>query len=317
MAKDYYKVLGVPKSASNEEIQKAYRNLARKYHPDMNPDDPEGAKKKFQELQEAFDTLKDPEKRKQYDQFGADYQQFGGGNPFGGGSPFGGGNPFGGGSFTAGPDGINLGNFEEILGSFFGGGQSRTRRRTEPVQGESVTLGINIPLRSAVLGDVVPLQYTLEGKSQKVDVKIPIGIEDGQKIRLKGLGKPGLRGGANGDLFLQITTLPHPNFTRQGKNLYVRVPVSLKEAVLGATIDVLSPAGTVSVKVPAGSSTGTKLRLKSQGIKTSVHDNQPGDLFVEFIVDLPKEWSEHDISCIKELETDDAPTKKARKKITF
>ncbi|MBQ2684533.1 MAG: J domain-containing protein, partial [Thermoguttaceae bacterium] len=150
-----------------------------------------------------------------------------------------------------------------------------------------------------------------------VDVKIPVGIEDGQKIRLKGLGKPGLRGGANGDLFLQITTLPHPNFTRQGKNLYVRVPVSLKEAVLGAKIDVPSPAGTVSVKVPAGSSTGTKLRLKGQGIKKSARDDQPGDLFVEFVVDLPKKWSERDINRIKELEIDEAPTKKARDKIAF
>lgn len=340
MAEDYYKVLGVPKTASAEEIQKAYRALARKYHPDMNPDDQEGAKKKFQSLQEAFDVLKDPEKRKQYDQFGPDFAQYTAGpRPGGayGGNPFGGGFHPGGGGFqwsssggASGDGGINL---DDILGMFgagrggFGGmggmgGESagsfgsRRRRKAGPTAGESITSSVEIPLATAVRGGAVSLNYQkANGKSETVEVKIPAGIEDGKKIRLKGMGAPGTGGGPAGDLLLEVKSAPHPYFTRQGKNLYVKIPITLKEAALGGKADVPTPGGVVSVSVPAGSTTGTKLRLKERGVKPAGKDAKPGDLFVEFVVALPKKWSAADLELLKKLDAEPAPSE--RGKIVF
>ncbi len=331
MADDFYKVLGVNRSASQEEIQKAYRTLARKYHPDMNPDDPEGSKKKFQQLQEAFDVLKDPEKRKQYDQFGPDFQRFSGaGGP--------GGNPFGGqdGTFTwtsrgGGSGGINL---DDIMGMFgarggFGGGAegadggpfggfnfgtgTRRRRKTGPVQGGNVTSQVEIPFSTSVLGGTISLGYQkAKGKKESIDVKIPAGIEDGKKIRLRGMGEDGSNGGPAGDLILEVHVQPHPYYSRQGKNLYVKVPITLQEAALGGKIDLPAPNGVVSVSIPTGSTTGTKLRLKGQGIK---FEKGPGDLYVEFEVQLPKKWSAADQDLLKKLAPQPAPA--SREKITF
>ena len=339
MAEDYYKVLGVAKTASQEEIQKAYRTLARKYHPDMNPDDQEGAKKKFQRLQEAFDTLKDPEKRKQYDQFGSDYERYAGaqggyGGARGGANPFGGGfHPQGGGFDWSGAGGGSGFNFEDIMGMFgagrgrssqdaesagpFGGfGGSRQRRRSGPTPGENITSPIEIPLRTAVLGGTVSFSMQMpNGKKENVDVKIPAGIGDGKKIRLKGLGGQSPDGGPAGDLLLEVKAAAHPYFTRDGKNLYVKVPITLKEAALGGKVDVPTPGGVVSVSIPAGSTTGTKLRLKERGVKSAGKESAPGDLFVEFSVALPKKWSASDIELLKRLENEQAPQE--RGKIVF
>lgn len=340
MAEDFYKVLGVPKTASAEEIQKAYRTLARKYHPDMNPDDQEGAKKKFQHLQEAFDVLKDPEKRKQYDQFGPDFAQYGSAGPRGGqygGNPFGGGfHPGAGGGFSwtgggAQDGGINL---DDILGMFGRGGGgfgsmggmgaddaagpfgSRRRRKAGPTPGESITSQVEIPFQTAVRGGTVSLQYAKpNGKRETVEVKIPAGIDDGKKIRLKGMGEPGTGGGPAGDLLLEVKAAAHPYFTRQGKNLYVKMPITLKEAALGGKIDVPTPDGVVSVSVPPGSTTGTKLRLKERGVKSAGKDAKAGDLFVEFVVTCPKKWSAHDMELLKQLDEEAAPPE--RSKIVF
>ena len=338
MAEDYYQVLGVAKSASQEEIQKAYRTLARKYHPDMNPDDQEGAKKKFQRLQEAFDVLKDPDKRKQYDQFGADFERYGGaqggyGGRGPGGNPFGGFHPRGGGFEWSGSEGGGQGfNIEDILGMFGGGrgrgfsgaetedagpfggfGGSRRRRKAGPTPGENITSPIEIPLRTAVLGGTVSFALQKSnGKKENVEVKIPAGIGDGKKIRLKGLGAPGANGGPAGDLLLEVKTAAHPYFTREGKNLYVTVPITLKEAALGGKIDLPTPGGVVSVSIPAGSTTGTKLRLKERGVKPAGKDNTPGDLFVEFSVVLPKKWSATDTELLKQLEDQPAPADRGR-----
>ena len=328
MAEDYYKVLGVGRSASQEEIQKAYRTLARKYHPDMNPDDQEGAKKKFQHLQEAFDVLKDPDKRRQYDQFGADFARYGGAGPQGG--P--GGNPVGAGGFHwtgsgGGPEsgGINLDDImgmfgggrsrgfsgeEESAGPFggFGFGGSRRRRKAGPAAGESVTRSVEIPFSTAVTGGSISLAYQKSnGKKETIDVKIPAGIEDGKKIRLRGMGGEGSNGGPAGDLILEVHVTPHPFFTRQGKNLYVRVPITLKEAALGGKTDVPTPGGTVSVTIPPGSTTGTKLRLKEQGVPAGKDGVKKGDLFIEFEVQLPKKWSASDLELLRKLEDQPAP----------
>lgn len=311
---DYYSILGVSKNASQDEIQKAYRSLARKYHPDLNPDDPEGAKKKFQELQEAFDVLKDPEKRQQYDQFGPGFQGggAGGGNPFGG---FGG----GGKSYTwnSGQGGINL---DDILGMFggggaspfgsgsFGGGSSRRRSRSAMPAGQDVTSTIDVPFQTAVLGGTISISYQKpSGKRETIDVKIPAGIDTGKKIRLRGKGGESPMGGEPGNLILEVNVQEHPFFTRKGKNLYVHIPITLKEAVLGGKVDVPTPRGTVTVTIPAGSTTGTKLRIKEHGITPEKSEEKKGDLFVVFDVSLPAKWSDDDRKLIEKLSQEPAP----------
>lgn len=341
MAEDYYKVLGVGRSASQDEIQKAYRTLARKYHPDMNPDDQDGAKKKFQHLQEAFDVLKDPEKRRQYDQFGPEFQRYagmggqgGGGNPFGNYGQGGGGFHWSNADGARGTGGINL---DDLMGMFgggrgFSGGAAesdagpfggfnfgsgpRRRRKSGPIPGENVTSSVEVPFTKAVRGGSISLAYQKpDGKRETIDVKIPAGIDDGKKIRLRSMGGEGMNGGPAGDLILEVRVEPHPFFTRQGKNLYVRVPITLKEAALGGKIDVPTPDGIVSVTIPPGSSTGTKLRLKERGAPSGKDSAKSGDLFVEFEVQLPKKWSAADLELLKKLDNQSEPGD--RKKIYF
>ncbi|MDO4586269.1 MAG: J domain-containing protein [Planctomycetia bacterium] len=335
MAEDYYKILDVPKTATQDDIQKAYLKLARKYHPDMNPDDQEGAKKKFQELQTAFDVLKDPEKRKQYDQFGENFSQFGsaggqGFNGFQGGTfrwppngsgknPFDNANPFGNGNI----------NLDDLFGMFGGGagqgadnpfsnfgsqtGSGRRRRRAPaPVQGENLTFSVEIPFKTAVQGGKISLNHPdTGGKMESLDIKIPAGIENGKKIRLRGQGNPGSHGGASGDLILEVKIQDHPFFSRKGNNLYVKVPITLKEAALGAKVDVPTPDGLIVVTVPPGSTTGTKLRLKGRGIGSKNGEATPegkkGDLFIDFEVQLPKNWSKNDQELLEKIDSNLTP----------
>ncbi len=333
MAEDFYKTLGVSKTASQDEIQKAYRKLSRKYHPDVNPDDPETAKKKFQEVQAAFEVLKDPEKRKQYDQFGPEFDRFGGGNPFGAGGAGGfGGNPFGAGGFRwSSPPGGNGGggggfSFEDIFGMFgagaqgganpFGGGRSR-RRAANPAKGENVSAKIDVPFKTAVLGGTVATTWRSPetGAMSSLDVKIPAGVESGKKIRLRGLGAPGANGGPKGDLILEVVVAPHPFYTRDGKNLRVRVPITLQEAAFGGKVDVPTPSGAViAAKIPAGSTSGTKLRIKGFGVKPAKGDETSGDLYVECDVQLPKSWSKSDLELLQKL---DATLPDVRAKLHF
>jgi DnaJ-class molecular chaperone len=321
---DYYKTMGVSKTASQDEIDKAYRNLARKYHPDLNPDDQEGAKKKFQELQEAYDTLKDPEKRKLYDQLGEGYKQYSGTGP--GANPFGtGGNPFGSGSFTwtSSSAGIDI---NDILGQMFGGGggdnpfagktSSRRRSRSAMPAGENILSTIDVPFKTAVLGGTVSLNYQMpSGRRETLDVKIPAGIDDGKKIRLRGKGGDSSVGGAPGDLILEVHIKPHPHFTRQGKNLYVHIPITLREAALGGKADIPTPTGTITMTIPPGSTTGKKLRISGHGVSPTKKGEKKGDLFVVFDVVLPTKWSEKDLKLIQELEPQPEPPE--RKSIRF
>ncbi len=319
MAEDFYKTLGVSKNATQEEIQKAYLKLARKYHPDLNPNDPDGAKKKFQELQTAFETLKDPEKRRQYDQFGPEYERFAGaGNPFGaGGNPFGGGaggNPFGG--FSSGGASFS---FDDILNAFGGGGGGnpfggeRRRRAAASRKGADVTATVSVPLATTVLGGTIPVTIRRErGGMVSVDAKIPVGVENGKKIRLRGMGEPGVGGGPNGDVILEVEIAPHPFYSRDGKDLTVKTPITLKEAAFGAKIDVPTPRGTVAVTIPAGATTGTRLRLKGLGV--AVDGAKPGDLYVECAVALPKSWSKEDLELLRKI---DADVPDVREKLRF
>lgn len=301
MAEDYYKILGVSRTASAEEIQKAYRKGAAKWHPDMNPDDSQ-AKKRFQELQKAYEVLGDPEKRKLYDQFGPGYEQMGGfrGGPTGAG---GGANPFegmdfeqvfrgGGGNGGGQPFGFG-GDLNDILKQFMGGGAGAgagasggggRRRRSQASKGSDLEATAEIPFNTAILGGSVDLHLNRDGKMETVSVKIPPGVDSGKKIRLRGQGMPGANG-SPGDLLVTLQVLSHPHFKRHGDNLELKLPVTLAEAALGAKVDVPTPAGIVSLKIPSGCSSGKRLRVKGQGVKKS--DGTSGDLFVELHIKLP------------------------------
>ncbi len=314
MSDDYYKILEVPKTASQAEIQKAYRKLARKLHPDVNPGDV-GAKQKFQKLQEAYDILNDQEKRRVYDQFGVSPDQMGTGGSqgpfqwsFGSGGPQG---PFQG--FRQSGGGAGQMDINDLLKMFGAGGMGNGnddfqeqyfKNAARPVRGTDVERSLQIPFALSILGGAMEMPLRRGGREEKISVKIPAGIEDGKKIRLAGQGNPGTGGGKAGNLLITIHVEEHPFFHRQGENLYVRVPISLKEAVFGTKIDVPTPKESVRVTIPAGSTTGTKLRLRGHGLRKSVGSTVVGDLFVELSVVLPKKWSAADLKLLQSLQGD-------------
>lgn len=310
MSDDYYQVLGVDRNASAKDITKAYRDAARKYHPDMNPDD-KTAKEKFQKVQEAYDVLNDAEKRDLYDRYGSSFETMGQGGP--GGGPHG--RPYPGGS--AGYEDIDLeslfgqryggpqggGGFEDIFRQFTGGGASArsggTRKRGRKAKGADLNHEVTIPLRSAVLGGEVQLSVQRpDGHVETITAKIPIGVDDGQKIRLRGQGEQ-VAGGTSGDLLLTIHITPHPLFIRHGHNLEVKLPVTLSEAALGAKVDVPTPHGTITLKVPAGTSSGKRLRVKGHGIRPK--SGEPGDLFAIVEIVLPPNLDEQDQEWLKQI----------------
>jgi DnaJ-class molecular chaperone len=290
MAIDYYATLGVPRSASQEEIQKAYRKMARKYHPDMNPDDAT-AKKKFQEVQAAYEVLSDEEKRKRYDQFGADFESVGaGGAPRGwryttttGPQTF----PFDLDEMFGGeqPDVSGGGGFADIFKQFSRGRGGR--REARPARGADLKHELTVPFATAVLGGEAALTIRRgSGDVETLRVKIPAGIDDGKRIRLRGQGEPGIGEAPAGDILLTIHVSPHPHFRRTGNRLDVRVPVTLAEAALGAKIDVPTPQGTISLTVPPNTSSGKRLRIKGHGVRAA--NQPPGDLFAEIQIVLPE-----------------------------
>lgn len=289
---DHYATLGIKRDASADDIRKAYRALARKHHPDLNPDD-ESAKKKFQEVQAAFDTLNDPKKKEMYDRYGDAYEQMGAG-PRGGYRPTGPG-PGGGQSFEfdfddlfgGGGAGVDTGGggFADLFRQFKRGGRTEAPRRG-PTRGQDVEYEITIPFNTAVSGGESNLAIQrASGKTENITVKIPQGIDDGKKIRLRGQGEDSFGGGPSGDLLLTIRVAPHPYFQRTGKRLDVSVPVTLAEAVQGAKIDVPTPQGTISLTIPPGTSSGKKLRVKGLGVKPK--SGEPGDLYAEIQIVLP------------------------------
>lgn len=297
MAEDYYATLEVGREASPEEIQSAYRKLARKYHPDLNPDD-QRAKEKFQDVQNAFEVLNDAEKRQRYDRYGSVHESFGQGAA-GPGGP-GGAPPW---ANSGGNPNVDI-NFEDLFGDQSGGGFSdifkqftqqgrQPRRPTAPTRGANLEHELTVPFTTAVLGGEAQIAVRRgEGSPETLQVKIPLGIEDGKKIRLRGQGQPSHNGGPAGDLLIKINATPHPHFRRQGKRLDVRVPITLAEAIEGAKIDVPTPHGTITLSVPVGSSSGSKLRVKGQGVQPAT--GEPGDLFAELQIVLPETFDEKD-----------------------
>jgi curved DNA-binding protein len=293
--RDYYEILGVARDATPEAIKKAYRALARKYHPDVNPGD-KSAEARFKELQHAYDILSEKEKRARYDQFGSAAFE---GMAAAGQRP-------GGGEWTThfGGQGFENIDISDLLGSFGGGhaageggnasifedlmGRVRGNRPPRQRAGRSIEANLVIPFLTAARGGETTIDLQRgHGNPESLVVKIPPGIDTGAKLRLKGQGEPGTKTTPAGDLTITVQVEPHPYFKRDGQNLQVEVPITVGEAVLGAKIDVPALEGMKSLTVPPGSSTGQRLRIKGQGIPAAGAKPQ-GDLFVSLKVVVPK-----------------------------
>lgn len=295
--RDLYEILGVSRTASADEIKKAYRKLAKQYHPDRNPDDP-AAEEKFKEVQHAYSVISDKEKRAKYDQFGevgaGDFRTTPGGEQvytWGGGSQ------------------VNVEDLEELFGAFGGGGRSnpfesffgqggagRRTRRTPPVRGADLQRRINLSFEQAIKGVTIEVDVQRDSggrgrngrKRQTLEVSIPPGVEDGGRIRIRGKGQPGANGGPDGDLFLICAIRPHDYFKRSGRDVILETPVTMTEAALGCKIDVPTLDGPVTVTVPAGTSSGAKLRLKGRGAPAH-SGHAAGDQIVVVRVVVPKD----------------------------
>lgn len=288
MAKrDYYEVLGVSKNASDDEIKKAYRKLAIKYHPDKNPGDRE-AEAKFKEINEAHDVLSDKQKRARYDQFGhAGVGGAGGGNPFGG---QGGAFNFNGQTFN-----FDFGGgspFDDILGNIFGFGGPRRPRR-----GADYQTSVTLTFEEAIFGTTKKID--IDGKDTKI--KIPAGIDDGMSIRLAGKGGPAPEGSTErGDLYVRIKVKPHKHLTREGAIILSEEHIDMVDAALGCEIEVETVDGSVTMKVPAGTQSGTPFKLSGHGVPLRA-DGDRGPHIVTIIVETPKNLSKKQKELLEEF----------------
>lgn len=312
-SKDYYKILGVSKSASPEEIKKAYRKLALKYHPDRHEGD-KAAEERFKEISEAYAVLSNPEKRKQYDNFGAEgfHRRFSQEDIFRGfdfGSIF---RDFG---FGGGGRAESL--FSQIFRGAMGGAgthyQSRAggpgfegafggfQGRARGIRGQDLVYELPLTLEEVAGAPQKLITYHLDGKQEQVSVKIPAGISSGKKLRLPGKGQPGLQGGPPGDLYVQIRVVAHPLFERQGDDLYMTREIKFSEAALGTTIQVPTIDGkTLQLKVPPGTQNNAKLRMKSYGLPR-FGGNGRGDAYVRIKVAVPRKLTKKQKALIREL----------------
>ncbi len=315
--KDYYATLGVPKTATEKELKQAYRKLARKYHPDVNPGD-KSAEAKFKEINEANEVLGDPDKRRKYDELGANWRMYEQaqqqGQPFPGG--FGG---FGGGGGEGGAWTINMGGpggsrtmteeemrdifgtedpFSDFFRTFFGGGgpgagegRGRQHRASRSQKGRDIESEAELTLEEAYHGAMRRISITLGGYARSVDVRIPAGVKDGSRVRAAGEGESGAGGGASGDLYLHVKIKPHPVFERKGDDLYTKVALPVTTAVLGGEAQVPTITGSVRLKVPETTQAGATFRLKGHGMPVVNKPEQKGDLYATADVQLPRSLS--------------------------
>ncbi|MBR3135235.1 DnaJ domain-containing protein [Candidatus Saccharibacteria bacterium] len=297
MAKrDYYEVLGVSKNASDDEIKKAYRKLAVKYHPDKNPGNKE-AEEKFKEISEAHEVLSDKQKRARYDQFG--HAGVGGAGSAGG-NPFGGaGNPFEGGNFNFNGQSFNFdfggGGLDDILGAMFGfGGGARRPRR-----GADYRTSVTITFEEAIFG----VNKTVNVNGETIKLKIPKGIDDGMSIRLAGKGGDAPEGGTKGDLYVQVRVKPHKTLTREGSIILSEQVISMVDAALGTEVDVETVDGTVTMKVPAGTQSGTPFKLSGHGVPLMRSDGDRGPHIVTIIVETPRNLSKKQKELLQEFQS--------------
>ena len=281
MPRDPYDILGVPRSATPEQIREAHRKLAKKFHPDLNKTAEAGAK--FKEIQEAYDLLSDAQKRKQFDQFGH-------AGPSMGGAP---------GGAQGGWGNVDASTFEEIFGDFMGGGARRAGgRRGGARAGEDLESRITVDFMTAALGGVRHVSLESNGQPISLDVRIPPGIESGGDLRLRGKGGEGMGGGPAGDLVLHISVAPHPWFRREGLDVVVEVPISIAECALGTSVEVPLLEGTATLRVPAGTASGKRLRLKGKGVAAK---GDTGDLYAVIRVEAPKALNDEDRAALERM----------------
>ena len=290
--KDYYEIMGVKRDATQDEIKRSYRKLARKYHPDVSKES--DAEERFKAVGEAYEVLKDPEKRAAYDQLGANWQA---GQDFKPPPDWDAGFEFSGGGYTAGGAGAHSDFFDQLFGQQFRQAGGGGRRRTFHMRGEDHHAKVLIDLEDSFAGATrsmslhVP-ELTEDGhvvtRERTLNVRIPKGIRPGQQIRLAGQGAPGMGGAESGDLYLEVAFREHPLYRVNGADIYLDLPVAPWEAALGAGIKAPTPSGGVDLKIPAGSNQGRKLRLKGRGMPGKT----PGDLYVVLQVTLPPADSE-------------------------
>jgi curved DNA-binding protein len=289
---DYYKVLGIDKNATQEEIKKAYRSLARKHHPDLNPNDKE-AHKKFQQINEANEVLSDPEKRKKYDQYGKDWQhseQFEQARQSQQRS-----HGFGRETFTG---DFDESGFSDFFTSLFGnmGGNSFRQRQTK-FRGEDYEAELQLNLTD--LYKTHQQVLTVNGKN--IRITIPAGVENGQRIKIKGHGGSGINGGPGGDLYITFHVINNTRFRRDGNDLYITVDIDLYTAILGGEITVDTLDGKVKIKVKPGTQNGTKIKLKGKGFPVYRKDGEFGDLIITFQIKIPLNLSEKQKALFEEL----------------
>ena len=326
--KDYYATLGVPKTATEKELKAAYRKLARKHHPDVNPGDPK-AETRFKELNEAYEVLGDPAKRKKYDELGANwkyYEQQGGAGFPGGGSGFGGGGggfPGGGGAWNinmGGPGGFRsmspeemqemFGDgdpFSDFFTTFFGGGGAgeadhRRTHRPRHRKGRDLEQAVDLTLEEAFTGTSRRVAIQGDAGTRTIEIRIPAGVKDGARVRGAGQGESGSNGGSAGDLYLRVRVLPHPVFERRGQDLHVRVPVPLTTAVLGGDVAVPTISGsTLRLKVPELTQNGQIFRLRGQGMPSIGKPDDRGDLYATAAIEMPKSLTAEQRRLFEEL----------------
>ena len=288
---DYYKILGLDKNAPQAEIKKAYRKLARKHHPDLNPNDKD-AKSKFQQINEANEVLSDPEKRKKYDQYGKDWQhaeQFEKTRQNQKQQP---------GSYRTEYSGSQFdGDFSDFFESMFGGSGRTGRSRQVKYRGEDYTAEIHLDLIDAYETH----KQTLTVNDKNIRITIPAGIENGQTIKIAGHGGPGINGGPNGDLYITFLVANHPKFKRLGNDLYTKADLDLYTAVLGGEITVDTLNGKVKLRVKPETQNGSKIKLKGKGFPVYKNEGQSGDLYVTFTVVIPKNLTEKQKKLFAEL----------------
>ncbi len=288
---DYYKILGISKNATAEEIKKAYRKLARQHHPDLNPNDPE-ASKLFQQINEANEVLSDPEKRKKYDQYGKDWkhaeqfeeakkqQRSTGGNPFGGGEYY---------SYGNGDE-----DFSDFFSSMFG---SRGSRGQAKFKGQDLRATLHIKLSEAY--KTHKQSFTINGKN--IRITIPAGIENGQEVKLSNYGNPGVNGGPNGDLYITFEIQNDTHFIRKGNDLYADVSLDVYKAVLGGEETINTLSGKVKMKISPETQNGTKVRLKGKGFPVYKKEGTFGDLYVTYQIQIPTKLSQKEKELFEQL----------------
>ncbi len=291
---DYYKVLGIDKNATEKDVKNAYRKLARKLHPDVNPNDKD-AQRKFQEINEANEVLSDPEKRKKYDQYGKDWkhadqfenarqsQQSSYGNS-GGGQPFSGG-------------GFGDHDFSDFFSSMFGGASQSSGRSRTKYRGQDLNAELNLDLKDAYITH----QQTLTVNAKNIRINIPAGIENGQTIKITGHGSRGVNGGPNGDLYIKFSIANDPKFKRAGNDLYSTIDLDLYTAILGGELMIDTLSGKVKVPVKPETQNGTKVKLKGKGFPLYKKEGQFGDLFITYSIKIPTNLTERQKELFIEL----------------